>query len=156
MGNWRECKIEEMPQERCDIRVRCTAKILGLEMTPEWTTGMRLCGMGHGPNQWWPDGLHHWNGYRRYFIAPYEWREIEEGDADGVTWHGLDLLPCPFTGKQPIVGYTGIWTVAPPNKAESLSLKSQFVNQHGFRDAAKMRDAWNTRTAAPTPSQGKD
>ncbi|EPX84749.1 hypothetical protein [Salipiger mucosus] len=150
---WMRCREHRPPNEPGEIRVRVTEEILGLVMTPEWTTEMRLCGMGFGESEWWPNELCHWNGSRRRFIADYEWRPVLDGDPKGIIWHGLDMLDCPFTGKQPEVGYLGRWIGAPPNRAEWLSLRSHLVDRNGFIDAARMRDAWNQRVPQPQPAQ---
>lgn len=144
---WKACKLERPPNQSGSFRFRITAEILGLTLTPEWTAKMQSCGMGFGDNEWWPSGLHHWDGYRRYFTGSYEWRELtdDEDSSKNIVWNGLDLLPSPFTHKQPVVGYLGRWIGAPPDKPKWLSIKSHMVDSLGWTDAARLRDAWNKR-----------
>ena len=146
---WVKCSSQRPPNRSGSFRFRITAEILGLELAPEWTEEMHLCGMGHSEREWWPLSTQHWDGYRRYFTGDFEWRELTDKEAEvegqNIVWHGLDLLPSPFTGKPPVVGYHGRWIGAPPNKAEWLSLKSHMVDSIGWRNAARMKKAWNTR-----------
>lgn len=146
---WTKCSNKRPPNHAGKFRFRITADILGIVMAPEWTADMQSCGMGYGDNEWWPEGLHHWNGARRYFTADFEWRELTSSEADAdeknIVWNGLDLADCPFTGRQPVVDYYGRWIGAPPNKAEWLSIKSHMVDSIGWRDAVRMRTAWNAR-----------
>lgn len=152
-AEWLKCKQVAPPNEKGFVRVRITKEILGLEMTPEWTTEMGFCGMGYKDSEWWPSGIHRWDGYRRYFIGDYEWRPAIDADQDGVIWHGLELLPCPFTGLAPKIDYLGKWIGAPPDQAKWLSIKSHLVKSLGWESATKMRDAWNMR-ATPLLKRG--
>lgn len=119
-------------------------KICGMELRPEWSGKLHLCGMGYGASEWWPSGSH-WDGYRRTMPKSLEWRLAKAEEPEGtIFWGGLDLLPCPFTGALPRVTYSGRWIGAPPWEVEYLNLKSYLVDTH-FRDANKLAAAWNQR-----------
>lgn len=123
----------------------CTAVILGLPMRPEWSEKLHKCGMGYAESEWWPL-FSNWNGFQRSVHPKLEWRLAAENEPEGnVFWGGLDLLPCPFTGKQPVVDYKGRFIGSPPYQPEWLCIKSHMVSSVGWIDAAKMRDAWNMR-----------
>jgi len=101
-----------------------------------------------GESEYWPS-CSHWDGWNRSVPAGLEWR-VAEPDEKDIYWGGLDLLPCPFTGKPPIVTYLGQWITAPAYCPEWLGIKSHMVDSLGWRDAAKMRDVWNTRASFPS------
>lgn len=74
----------------------------GLEnMRPEWVARMSLHGMGHADHEYWPDGISHWNGYKRTAPAGLQWRCEADTPKDGERWPGLEIAPCPFCGKVP-------------------------------------------------------
>ncbi len=123
--------------------------ILGLALRPEWTEKMTLRGTLR-ENEYWPDCAH-WTGWRNVVEDSLEWR-VAQPDETHIHWGGLDLLPCPFTGKQPTITYKGRWIGAPAYHAEALYIKSWLVDSR-WEDAAKMRDAWNRRAPGLTPSQ---
>lgn len=141
---WTRWSIQRPAEQMLSYRWRIPARpILGLTMSPEWTGKLRLCGMGYSDAQYWPD-CSDWDGYRRSVPAGLEWRVASDNEKD-ITWVGLDLLPCPFTGKRPVVSYHGRWIGAPPFCPEYLSIRSHMVESNGWREAARMRDAWNRR-----------
>lgn len=123
-------------------------KILGMDLRPEWSDKLRFVGMGYGDPEWWPP-FSNWDGYRRTLPAGTEWRLAAEHEAeDDIFWGGLDLLPSPFTGKPPKVGYCGQFIGAPPYRPDWLKITSHMVNSIGWKDARKMQDAWNTRPSS--------
>lgn len=117
--------------------------ILGLMLAPEFSGKMRLCGMGYADSEYWPP-YSYWDGYSRSVPDDLEWRVAQPDETD-IKWVGLDLLPCPFTGKEPKVEYSGRWIGAPPWSPESFSIKSHMVDSLGWSNVAEMRDAWNLR-----------
>lgn len=121
--------------------------ICGMMLRPEWSGKLRLVGMGYDENEWWPGGSH-WNGYVRTVANGLEWRFAEEGEVDPV-YHGLELLPSPFTGRAPKVEPKTRYIGAAPYDVESFNLKSYLVTTYGWTDARAMQNAWNTRS---TPS----
>lgn len=117
-------------------------KICGMMLRPEWSGKMSLCGMGYRDNEYWPP-FSHWNGATRSVPNDTEWR-FASADETTIFWGGLDLLPSPFTGRPPVVEYSGRWIGAPPTHPEYLILKSYLVDAH-FDDARRMMDTWNLR-----------
>lgn len=118
-----------------------TCDILGLSLRPEWTDQLHSRS-GLGDIEYWP-GCAHWTGWRHEIPPGLEWR-VAGPDEKAIFWGGLDLLPCPFTGRQPVVSYFGRWITAPAYHAEKLHLQCYLID--GFwSDAAKMREMWNTR-----------
>jgi hypothetical protein len=101
--------------------------------------------MGYSDNEWWPP-FSSWDGYRRKVDPTLEWRHA--GDAETETqWNGLDLLPCPWTGRAPRVVAHTQWIGAPPYILQWIGLEAKFVKSLGWTDAANMASAWNTRAA---------
>lgn len=119
--------------------------ILGLEMQPEWSGKLRLCGMGLRDSEWWPP-FSSWDGYRRTVDSTLEWRESDVPD-EPTKWNGLDLLPCPFTGASPTIVAHGQYIGAPPYKLQWIGVRSFMIDSLGWTSAQKMADAWNTRPA---------
>lgn len=151
---WTRWSDSRPPNAPGKYRYRVKANILGLDLTPEWTETMSLCGMGYGENEWWPLTLCHWDGYRRQITAPnLEWSEQQETDTDAIIWGGLDLLPCPFTGAAPTVKAQGRYIGAPLWHSEALWISSPSVPQRRFTDAKSMVAAWNRRSPDPELSR---
>ena len=145
---WIKWSDKRPPNEPGIFRYRVKAEILGMILEPEWSEKMTLCGMGLANSEWWPLSSCTWDGYRRYIThAGLEWSPQEEGDSETVVWHGLDLLPCPFTGKQPHVKAEGRYIGAPLWHSEALWLSSEGVPSRRFVNAKKMLEIWNTRAA---------
>ncbi len=150
---WTKWADERPPNEAGTFRYRVRAEILGMIVTPEWSEKMELCGMGYGEREWWPLTSCYWDGYRRFIThAGLEWSLPRDDDAPDVTWHGLELLPCPFTGKPPRVKAQGRYIGAPTWHSEALWISSQVVPQIRFTSAKRMVEVWNTR-AAPEVDQ---
>lgn len=151
---WTRWSDSRPPNAPGKHRYRVKAKILGLDLMPEWTEAMTLCGMGHGDNEWWPLTSCHWDGYRRQITTPdLEWSEHQESDADTIVWGGLDLLPCPFTGAAPTVEAQGRYIGAPLWHSEALWISSPSVPQRRFTDAKAMVASWNRRAPDPELSR---
>jgi hypothetical protein len=137
------------PNERGSYRFRATFKFLGLDVTAEWTEELSLCGMGYGDSEWWPVRCCHWDGYRRYItISELYWSPVQAYDADETVWHGLDLLPCPFTGKPPKIEPSGRYIGAPLWRSEAVWISSPGVPRRRWIDAKAMQAFWNTRAPA--------
>lgn len=97
---WTRWSERRPPNARGSYRYRAAFDLLGVPVTAEWNEEMHLCGMGYGDSEWWPLSPCRWDGYRRYItIDNLEWSLCADDDPPGVVWHGLNLLPCPFTGK---------------------------------------------------------
>ena len=145
MKNWTRW-VEQRPSDhKLEYRWRVSPrKILGLEMQPEWTEKLRLVGMGYEDHQYWPLSASHWDGYRRTADSTLEWRVADQEEKE-ILWNGLDLLPCPWTGKAPSIVTDGRWIGAPPYNLEWIGIRSKFVNSIGWTDAAKMMKEWNDR-----------
>ena len=150
---WTLWSDQRPPNAGGSYRYRATFPLLGLTVTAEWTAEMRLCGMGYGDNEWWPQHLHHWDGYRRYITHKgLEWSPLQASDPEGIVWHGIDLLPCPFTGRSPTIEPSGQFIGAPLWRTGAVWLSSPGVPKRRWIDAKKMQASWNTRVpAAPTP-----
>jgi len=116
--------------------------ILGMMLQPEWTDCLHLVGMGHDAAEYWPN-CSSWDGYKRTVPDDLEWSMSVR--TDETIYHGLDLLPSPFTGLPPMIGANVKWVGAPLWQVESFSLQSFLVSSHGWKNAKKMQDAWNTR-----------
>lgn len=145
---WTKWSDQRPPNKPGEYRFRVVdIEVLGMTVTPEWTEKLSLCGMGYADSEWWPVSPCHWDGYRRYMTADIEWSEVREGDPEGVTWNGVELLPCPFTGKMPTIGYCGRYIGAPPYRPDWLHIKSHLVDKTGFSSFKALISAWNTRPA---------
>lgn len=126
-------------------------KILDLVLSPEWTGKLSFCGMGYSPGEWWPPHSH-WDGYNRTVPKNTEWALAsldptpEQLRASTVVWRGLELEPCPWSGKPPAVEYGGRWIGAAPYQCESLSLRTRWGTTR-WTSAERMRNAWNSRYA---------
>lgn len=150
---WTRWSDQRPPNERGSYRYRATFPFLGLTVTAEWTEEMRLCGMGYGDSEWWPITPCHWNGYSRYITNPtLEWSSVQAYDDDGIVWHGLDLLPCPFTGKRPKLEAQGSYIGAPLWRSEAVWISSPGVPKRRWTDAKAMQKSWNTRAPAASPT----
>jgi hypothetical protein len=149
---WTLWSEQRAPNERGSYRYRATFPFLGLTVTAEWTEEMHLCGMGYGDSEWWPLSSCHWNGYQRYITHKgLEWSPIREDDPDDIVWSGLDLLPCPFTGKPAKLKPQGQFIGAPLWRSEAVWISSAGVPRRRWTDAKAMQDAWNRR-ATPAPA----
>ena len=119
--------------------------VLGLELRPEWTDRLIPDPSYDRKPPYYPSTFN----YRASLCkrTDIEWREAIPDEPEGhggVFWNGLDLLPCPFTGKIPVVEYsTRHWT-APPFEAEKIWLKTDYFKITA-NDARELRDIWNTR-----------
>ncbi len=143
---WTLWSEQRPPNERGSYRYRASFPLLGLNVTAEWTEEMHLCGMGYSDSEWWPLRSCYWDGYKRYItVKGLEWSPIHPDDPDGVVWHGLDLLPCPFSGKAPTIKLSGQYIGAPMWRSEAIWISSPGVPERRWTDAKKMRAAWNTR-----------
>lgn len=146
---WTKWSDQRPPNERGSFRYRATFDLLGVTVSPEWTEEMHYCGMGYGDSEWWPVRLCHWDGYqRRITIANLEWSPVLAYDPSGIVWNGLDLLPCPFTGKAPTIEASGRYIGAPLWHSEAVWISSPFVPKRRWTSLKAMRDAWNTRSPA--------
>lgn len=143
MSGWRLWKEEKATDPTKLYRWRVSKRlILGMELQPEWGDKLSLI-LGMGCNEYWPP-YSDWNGYKRTLDKTLEWREALPGEL-GIQWNGLELLPSPFTGKQPNIIYSGRWVTAPPYQPEWLGIRSYLVESLGWTIAADMQRTWNTR-----------
>lgn len=127
-------------------------EILGLTMQPEWTVKLKCVGMGYS-NEWWPD-CSRWDGYRRTVDSSLEWRMAKDYEIE-PTFHGLELLPNPFTGLAPRVVTLGRYIGSPIWELQWIGIESYLVRSLGWTNAAKMRDAWNRRPLPSPPNRGE-
>lgn len=114
-------------------------------MQPEWSD--KIFSFPCKPDIYCPSCAK-WDGWNWHIPNGLEWRVASPDEPEGekgVVWGGLDLLPCPFTGKLPTVIYHGRYIGAPPYHAEWLGIESYIVRSIGWYSAKDMRDAWNTR-----------
>ena len=118
---------------------------LGRRMDVEWTDKQSYCGMGYGPHEWWPPGSH-WNGSSRRLYARYWWKELPEGDSGEMrcVYHGLYLLPCPFTGNLPAMSPSTRYIGAPPFLVDNVTLSSWIAKVSASR-ADHLEELWNRR-----------
>lgn len=143
---WTFWRDQRAPNARGSYRFRATFPFLGLTVTAEWTEELSLCGMGYGDGEWWPLRCCHWDGYSRRITNPtLEWSPLQAYDPEGTVWTGLDLLPCPFTGKPPTLKPSGRYIGAPLWHSEAVWISSPRVPQQRWTDAKAMQRAWNTR-----------
>lgn len=142
--DWIKWSDQRPPNKPGVYRWRTTTTIFGKELTPEWTEKLSRCGMGYGEDEYWPVSSSDWTGSYRRMTSDIEWRELTESDPDHIVWGGMNLLPCPFTGKTPIVHYHGRYVTAPPYMPEYLILQHWLGNKM-FNDVPAMETAWNTR-----------
>lgn len=144
---WTLWAEQRPPNEAGAYRYRATFDLLGLTVTAEWTEKMSLCGMGYGDSEWWPLSPCYWDGYRRYITHKgLMWSPLEDGEeSKGVVWYGFDLLPCPFTGEQPVIDVSGRYMGAPLWESEAVWVGSRAVPKRRWSNAVALRDNWNTR-----------
>lgn len=119
--------------------------ICGVMLQPEWSSKLVLCGMGYDDAEYWPEGSS-WNGYVRSVAKGLEWRLAEPEETE-IVWHGLDLLPDPWTGKPPRIGTNLRWIAAPVYEVESFSIGHYFGTSYGWTDLNKLMQAWNQRVS---------
>jgi hypothetical protein len=143
---WTRWKDQRAPNARGIYRYRVRAEILGAVVTVEWSEEMTLCGMGHAESEWWPLRSCRWNGYQRYITHEgLEWSTILPSDPDGIVWHGLDLLPCPFTGQPAHIEAVGRYIGAPLWHSEAVYIWSAGVPKRRWTSIPEMVKAWNAR-----------
>ena len=146
---WTLWRDQRCPNERGSYRFRAKFQLLGLPVTAEWTEELRLCGMGYGESEWWPLRPCYWDGYKRYITnKTLEWSPLQAYDPERIVWEGLDLLPCPFTGKSPTIETQGEYIGAPLWRSEAIWLSSPAVPKRRWTDAKAMQAAWNARAPA--------
>ncbi len=122
--------------------------ILGMELQPEWSDKMWGCWDGNKPKEFFPPHSR-WNGWSRDVDPSIEWRECTEDEAREkapIKWNGLNLLPCPFTGKVPEVKYHMTYIGSPPYQPLGLEIKSSMLGFNQWRDAKAMQESWNKRS----------
>lgn len=146
MTEWKRWYDERPTDHKIKYRWRLgkPRNICGKDLTPEWTAPLELCGMGWGPNEWWPE-YSNWDGYKRTVPRDLEWRPMAEGESEETIYHGFNLLPCPFTGLQPKVQLYDSWVGAGPWIGRKMSIKSYMVDSVGWYSANDMEKAWNRR-----------
>ena len=151
MSEWINC-LDQRPADPSILyrfRLAEPTNILGLMLQPEWIDRLQFCGVGRG-NEWWPP-YSDWDGWSRSVHKKMQWQATgykELMPPSGVQreiWHGFDLLPCPFTGRQPKVTWTPRYIGGPIYNPESLSVTSQVVSLKYYRDAKLLQELWNTR-----------
>lgn len=147
---WTKWLDKRTPTDDKMYRFRAYANILGTDMWVEWSEKQQLCGMGYSDSEYWPPTMPcTWDGYRRYITnKTLEWSELidtDSKDSDDVAYHGLNLLPCPFTGKKPKVVCLHRYFGAAPYELDWIGIESYLVNSIGWKDVKKMEDAWNKR-----------
>lgn len=121
-------------------------EILSLEMQPEWTSSLKQ--LPWDKSLLIPEFIPIWQKKKEFGEIPQglEWRVATESEPEySVSWHGLDLLPCPFTGEEPLVSYSGSRILCPPYEATIISIQTTMVAQISWTNAKQLRDAWNTR-----------
>ncbi len=145
---WTKWSDKRTPEDGNIYRFRVATKVLGMDMVVEWSEEQRSCGMGYGEPRYWPLTPCHWDGYRRYMINNnIEWSFLQEGDSKDskdVIFHGLNLIPCPFTGKQPKVRWFGRYCSSPPFILEWIGVQSHIID-FTRRDANELQKLWNQR-----------
>ena len=125
MDSWTLWSEQQPTDAKLVYRWRIPAQeILGLVMQPEWSEKLfsPLC----QPDIYFPSCAR-WDGWKWHIPNGLEWRVASPNEPEGekgVVWGGLDLLPCPFTGKLPTVIYHGRYIGAPPYHAEWLGITS--------------------------------
>lgn len=155
MDSWMLWSEQRPTDAKIVYRWRIPAQeILGLVMQPEWSDKIfsPLC----QPDIYCPSCAK-WDGWKWHIPKGLEWRVASPDEPEGekgVVWGGLDLLPCPFTGKLPTVIYHGRYIGAPPYHAEWIGIASHIIRSIGWHSAKDMRDAWNMRYI-PEPREPK-
>ena len=143
--NWNKYSEVKPPEVKKLYRWRVSPRmILGLELQPEWTEELSHL-MGRPEELFPPTG--HWNGFRVEVEPTLEWRECLENENTKkapITWNGLDLLPCPFTGEVPNVKAAGGYMGCPPYKCEYLVVEAAFNNSR-WDNAKNLMNCWNKR-----------
>lgn len=74
----------------------------GMVWEPEFVAELWSVGMGYKEHELWPS-FSHWNGYQRTVPSLTEWSPCDGSEKKGDFVHGIDLLPCPFCGGQPLL-----------------------------------------------------
>lgn len=157
MNEWINCRDRRPTDPSILYRFRLAqpTNILGLMLQPEWIDRLHYCGVGHG-NEWWPP-YSDWNGWSRSVHKDLQWQPTDytiELDCKKLVlplgvqreiWHGFDLLPCPFTGRQPKVTWTPRYICGPIYEPKSLSITSGLVSLQYYEDAKLLQELWNTR-----------
>ena len=148
---WTLWSDQRCPNARGSYRFRATFPFLGLTVTAEWTEELHLCGMGYAESEWWPLKPCYWDGYQRYITnKTLEWSPVQAYDTDEIVWHGLDLMPCPFTGKPPKLEACSQYIGAPLWRSEAVYISSPGVPKRRWTNAKTMQEAWNTRAGRCT------
>jgi hypothetical protein len=125
----------------------------GITCTPEWMDEVASHGMGYAEDQPWPR-FSNWNGYVRTIHKGTEWKPLGENDVvpkygiqeKSLRFPDVELLPCPFCGRQPKFGYQGRWIGAAPFQAEYYSLRCCRV-ELGRGTVGELQKSWNTRAS---------
>lgn len=147
---WTKWLEKRTPNDDKTYRFRAFANILGTDMFVEWSEKQRFCGMGYAEGEYWPSNPSTWDGYRRYITnKSLEWSELTESDStdeEDVIYHGLNLLPCPFTGKKPKVVFLPRYFGAAPYELDWIGIESYLVKSLGWKNCEEMCKVWNKRT----------
>lgn len=148
MSNWIKWS-QARPQDPAKLyRWRVSPRlILGLELQPEWTEKMRLCGMGYKDSEYWPASATYWDGSNRTYDPSLEWREALENEKESdefIQWNGLNLLNNPFDDSVPKIKIFRMYASSPPYEIEYMSIDSGFIHFIS-RDAKHLVEKWNQR-----------
>lgn len=123
-------------------------KFSDTEISVEWVAETHFCGMGYGPNEWWPT-FSHWDGYNRTVPAGTEWRAIEGSEKKGDTrYPGAEFLPCPHCGRAPLVEPSSRWITMPVYSAQEFAIHCRCRGSFGprYTGISNAAAAWNRRT----------
>lgn len=100
---------------------------------------------GHGRHDRVPSpDFDHWDGYRVHIQDGTQYRTVRDGDPK-VTVEGIQLLPCPFCGAQPLWSTLDGFVGSRPHQ-DNIFRITHCIAEAWCKTPQDAADAWNTRS----------